>query len=117
MYKRIIFWITALGGPPSVGVSVLPLSLPGKNIAPYGLGLLPGVSFFSKLRNNLLTKIFDNLLFRDVQNYVNKIRKDVGLPSYGKKFFIKALEDPNLLLHMSIPSFEYPRNEFPANFR
>ena len=110
-------WITALGGPPSVRVSVLPLSLPGKNIAPFGLGLLPGVSFFSKLRNNLLTKIFDNLLFRDVQNYVNKIRKDVGLPSYGKKFFIKALEDPNLLLHMSIPSFEYPRNEFPANFR
>jgi MGT family glycosyltransferase len=110
-------WITALGGPPSVRISVLPLSLPGKNIAPYGLGLLPGVSFFSKLRNNLLTEIFDNLLSREVQNYANKIRKDVGLPSQGKKIFIKELENPNLLLHMSIPSFEYPRNEFSANFR
>lgn len=110
-------WKTELGGPPNVRLSVLPLSLPGKNIAPWGLGLSPGKSFFSRLRNNLLNVIFEKLLFKDVQTYANKIRKKAGLPPYDKNFFIKGYEIPNLVIHTSTPSFEYSRNEFPANFR
>ena len=110
-------WITELGGPPNVRLSVLPLGLPGKDIAPIGLGLLPGKSFFSKLRNNLLSAIFEKLIFRDFQNYGNKIRKKIDLPPYDKSILIKAFEIPNLVLHTSTPTFEYFRNEFPANFR
>jgi MGT family glycosyltransferase len=110
-------WITELIGLPSVRLSVLPLNLPGKNIPPPGLGLLPGKSFFSKLRNNVLLGIFEKLLFRDVQEYADKIRKRVGLPPYDKSIFIKGYENGSLILHTSTPAFEYPRNEFPANFR
>ena len=33
-------WLNELGGPPSVRLSVLPLSLLGKDIAPFGLCLM-----------------------------------------------------------------------------
>lgn len=110
-------WMTELGGPPSVRISILPLSLPGKNIAPFGLGLLPGKSVLIKFRNNLLTTVFEKLLFRDVQSHVNNIRKKVGLPSFDKSFFIKGYDIPNLVLHTSIPSFEYFRDEMPDNLQ
>ena len=110
-------WITQLGGPPNVRLSVLPLSLPGKNIPPFGLGLLPGKSFLSKLRNNLLDKILETLLFNDIHNYINKIRERIGLPPFEESFRIKGIESSNLFLHTSTPFFEYFRNEFPANFR
>ena len=110
-------WITELGGPPSVNVSVLPLSLPGRDLAPFGLGLLPGTSLFSRLRNNLLNVIFEKLVFRDVQKHVNVIRNAVGLPPYERSFFIEGFEKSNLVLHMSTPTFEYPRTEFPSNFQ
>ena len=110
-------WLRELGGPPSVRLSVLPLSLPGRDIAPFGLGLPPGMSYFSKLRNNLLNVLFEKLLFKDVQQHVNELRKTVGLPPYEKYFFISAVESPDLVLHTSTPLFEYFRSEYPANFR
>lgn len=110
-------YLTELGGPPCAKLSVLPLSMPGKNIAPFGLGLLPGKSIFSKLRNNLLTTIFERLIYRDVQKHANRIRKIVGLPAIEKNVFVEGFEKPNIVLHTSIPSFEYKRTEFPTNFR
>jgi len=110
-------WITEMGGPPNVRLSVLPLTLPGKNIAPFGLGLLPGNSFFSKLRNNILNSIFEKIIFKDVQLYTNEIRGKVGLPPYKKFFAVKGYEIPNLVLHTSTPTFEYRREKFPPNLR
>lgn len=110
-------WITELGGPASIRLSVIPLSLPGKDIAPFGLGLLPGNSFFSKLRNNSVRFIFEKIVFKDVQNHVNKIRDSIGLPYFDKSFFVKGYEVPNLVLHTSTPEFEYARKEYPDNFK
>ena len=110
-------WLRELGGPPSVRLSVLPLSLPGKDIAPFGLGLLPGKSFHSKLRNNLLNRLFEKVLFKDVQQHVNELRKSVGLPAYEQYLFTSAVESPDLVLHTSTPAFEYARAAFPENFR
>lgn len=109
-------WMTQLGGPPNVRLSVLPLGLPGKNIPPYGLGMLPGKSLFSKFRINLLNIFFERIIFKDVKNYANRIRKQLSLAPYRKSIFRNAYEIPNLVLHTSIPSFEYPRKEFPSNF-
>jgi MGT family glycosyltransferase len=110
-------WINEFGSQPNVLLSVLPLHLPEKNIAPYGLGLLPGKGFFSKLRNNLLSTIFENLLFKDILVYANNIRKQLGLPDYEKNFLTESYQKNNFILHISIPTFEYSRSELPANFR
>lgn len=110
-------WMTELGGPPSVRLSVLPLSLPSKDLAPFGLGLLPGNSWITKIRNNVLNVIFEKILFKGVQNHVNSIREGLGLKLFDKYFFIKGYEIPTLVLHTSTPYFEYPRKELPDNFR
>jgi len=110
-------WITELGGPPSVRLSVVPLSLPAKNIAPFGLGLLPGTSVLTCWRNNFLRFIFEKLLFKDVQSHANHIRKQVGLPIYDQSFFIKGYQIPSLVLHTSTPLFEYSRNDTAKNFQ
>ncbi len=110
-------WIKELHSTPSVRISVLPLSLQGKNIPPFGLGLLPGKSFFLKVRNKILRWIFNEFLFKDVQQYGNEMRKRVGLSPSGKSIFIKGFETSDLVLHTSTPAFEYPIDEFPDNFR
>lgn len=110
-------WITELGGPRSIRVSVLPLSLPGKDLAPFGLGWLTGSSPLSRLKNNLANICFHKVLFRDVQSHANTIRQELGLPRYRKSLFVEGFERPNLVMHLSTPSFEYPRKEFPSNFR
>ncbi len=110
-------FITELYRISSVRISLVPLSLPGRNIPPVGLGLLPGRNMVSKLRNKLIQWIFNELLFKDVQKYGNGIRKRVGLPPYDKSIFIKGFESSDLVMHTSIPAFEYPRDEFPENFR
>jgi len=110
-------WITELGGPPSVRLSILPLSLPGKNIAPFGLGLLPGNTVLLKFRNNLLKKLFEKLLFKDVQKHVNQIRQKLGLTIFEQSFFSKGFEIPNLVLHASTASFEYAREQMPDNLK
>jgi MGT family glycosyltransferase len=110
------FYMSELGGPPGVLLSVLPLNMPGKDIAPFGLGWLPGKTVISKLRNNLLNTIFMQFVYKDIQDHVNKMQKEIGLPALQKHIFIDAFERSNLVLHTSIPSFEYKRAEFPPNF-
>ena len=110
-------WVTEFYKIPSVRISVLPLNIPGKNIPPFGMGLLPGKSLFSKLRNNILRWLFKKLLFNNMQKYGEEIRKRIGLPESGKSFVEKEFENADLFLHTSIPEFEYSRNEFPPNLR
>jgi len=110
-------WISELNGPASIRLSVLPLSLPGENIAPFGLGLLPGKTFLTKSRNKLLNIIFEKFLFKDVQDHINAIRKQLSLAIFDRYFFIKGYEIPTLVLHTSIPSFEYPREKTPDNLQ
>jgi len=110
------FYMSELGGPPGALLSVLPLNMPGNDIAPFGLGWLPGKTSISKLRNNLLNTIFMRFVYKDIQHHVNKMQKEIGLPALQKHIFIDAFERSNLVLHTSIPSFEYKRAEFPSNF-
>ena len=110
-------WVTEFYNIPSVRISVLPLNIPGKNIPPFGLGLLPGKSLLSKWRNNILRWLFSKLLFNDIQKYGEEIRNRIGLPASGKSFVKKEFENANLFLHTSIPNFEYPREEFPPKLR
>jgi UDP:flavonoid glycosyltransferase YjiC (YdhE family) len=110
-------WMTELGGPPNVRLSVLPLSLPGKNIPPYGLGLMPGKSLFSKLKISILNILFLKILFNDVQKYANKIRAQLNFTPFKDSFFKIGFKKPDLVLHTSIQAFEYPRKEYPPNFQ
>ena len=99
-------WIKELDKTPVVRISVVPLSMPGKNIPPFGFGLLPGKSFLSRWRNNLVKWIFQELIIKDVVKYGNEIRKNAGLPF--KPFFKKVYDSQKDFLKKH-------RNEYSIN--
>jgi len=110
-------WLTELGGPPNIWLSVLPLALPDPDMPPFGLGWQPGKSVFSKWRNRFINWVFDQILLKDVQQYANTTRASMGLLPYKRNLLTEEFESPSLVLHTSTLAFEYPRAAFPDNMR
>ena len=65
----------------------------------------------------MLNILFLKIVFNDVQKYANTIRAQLNLTPYKEIFFKSGFKNPDLVLHTSIPTFEYPRKEFPSNFQ
>ena len=57
------------------------------------------------------------LVFEDVQKHAGKIRAQYNLNPYKEGFFHHGFYKPDLVLHTSIPAFEYPRKEYPPIFK
>jgi UDP:flavonoid glycosyltransferase YjiC (YdhE family) len=105
-------FVYELGGPPRAVFGILPLLVPSKDTAPFGLGLAPSAHRLAQWRNRALQWPFDHLLFRDVNTFYDRIRVQVGLPNSSRGLFNDAIS-PHLYLQGTIPSFEYPRSDLP----
>ncbi len=106
-----------MGGPPSATISLLPLYLLSRDTAPFGLGLLPGKNFITKTRNRLLNFVTYRVLLRDITTYANNVRRELGLKPLNGPFARGMFEIPSLVMHISTPTFEYPRSDQPKNIR
>jgi len=104
-------------GIPFAQISLLPLGIPSRDTAPWGLGLLPGNNFITKTRNRLLSFIVSSILFRDVTKYTNVIRKKLALDPLPGPFFNTIYEKTALTMQISTPAFEYPRSDLPETLR
>jgi UDP:flavonoid glycosyltransferase YjiC (YdhE family) len=102
-----------LGGPPSALINLVPLALSSRDTAPYGLGILPGTSLGTRMRNRFLNLVADQILLRDVTTYVNKAFREWGLPPTKPPVLRALFEIPSLVLHLSTGAFEYPRSDMP----
>lgn len=103
-------------GTPRAVLNVIPMGLNSQDTAPSGLGLLPNASPLGRLRNRALNWAVENAIFRDTQKYWNRVRADHGLPPTN--WVIHAVgATAELYLQPSIPGFEYPRSDLPANVR
>jgi len=108
-------FVTERGGPPFAMINVFPLIYPSKDTPPQGIGLLPGKSLISKMKESLLRFLFYKIVYKPNQDYCNSIRFELGLPKY-KRFFLKeGWEKPSLVLQPTTPAFEYPRTDLPSN--
>ena len=105
-----------MGGPPFAGISLLPLSLPSRDTAPWGLGILPGRNIITKTRNRFLNFLTYRVLLRDVTTYANNVRRTVGAEPLDGPFFEAGWKIPSLAMHISTPAFEYPRSDQPGHF-
>ncbi len=111
------YFKSELGGPPSAMISLLPLTIPSKDTAPFGLGFTPGNSWLTRVRNQILNFLFDNIIMRDVDTYMNRIRRSLGLPN-SKKVLLRLIHDlPSIVLQITTPAFEYPRSDLPENVK
>ncbi|HCB50639.1 MAG: hypothetical protein AMJ56_21825 [Anaerolineae bacterium SG8_19] len=100
---------------PSAMVSLLPLGIPSRDTPPFGLGIQPGNSFFTRSRDRLLSIIAYHILLRDVNQYANKIRQELGLKPLKKPFLIDGWYIPTLVMQLSTIAFEYPRSDLPEH--
>jgi len=105
-----------IGHLPCATISLLPLSLPSRDTAPFGLGLLPGKNLITKTRNRLLNFLTYHILLRDVTKYTNNVRRVLGLEPLNGPFFQSMWKIPSLIMQISTPAFEYPRSDLPENF-
>ena len=104
------FSVNERGGPPNAVYNVSCLGIKGRDIAPFGLGILPSSSSMGRLRNRILYFLSSNVVFKAVSDELGRQCVRVGVPP--RKFEGVALS-PFLFLEPTVPSFEYPRSDLP----
>lgn len=98
---------------PLAVVSVLPCVLRSRDAAPFGLGLPPMPSIWGRLRNAALNQLVERIIFRGVQKHWERIRMSVNLAR--GEFMFDAPRSVSRFLLPTVPGFEYPRSDLPAN--
>ena len=108
-----IYFLSEMRGLPYAQISLLPMSLHSCDTAPFGMGLLPGTSLITKIRNRFLNFFTRHVLLRGVTKYANMTRLKLGLEPLNGPFLGAMFENALLTLHTSTPAFEYPRSDQP----
>ena len=102
--------------PPVLLYSTTPLMISSRDTAPAGLGLPPSTSTLGRLRNRTLNVLSHKVLLRQSQkaaNYQLHRLNSRELPTF--LFDSGVLADR--LIAPTVPEFDYPRSDLPANVR
>ncbi|HYI10498.1 MAG TPA: nucleotide disphospho-sugar-binding domain-containing protein [Thermoanaerobaculia bacterium] len=94
------------------GITVLGMS--SRDTAPFGLALPPSSTPLGRMRNKTLSWLVRNVIFREAKEHNAKMRRELGLPALGR-FLFDFGKGADLYLQGSVPSFDYPRTDLPAN--
>jgi len=105
---------TDLSGLPYCVLGVIPMTLGGDDVAPFGLGFQPSASWFGRLRNRMLHWGIQRVLFADVQRHYDAVRASVGLGA-ASGWVLDGPVTSTLYLQPTIPEFEYPRRGMPSS--
>jgi MGT family glycosyltransferase len=96
-----------------VTLSVVPLSVPSRDLPPAGLALHPHRSRLGAARDAALRFLADTLT-RSLQRAYQQTRASAGLPPSDVPFF-SAWLSPQRLLVLGSPAIDYPRSDPPPN--
>ncbi len=98
--------------PAVVTCGVVPLTIDSRDTAPFGMGL-PPARLLNRQRNAALAAVN-----RRVQRRANEIINDQHRQVHGKDMPFTLVDwgrRADALVQFSLPSFEYPRTDAPAN--
>lgn len=106
-----------LGTPPAsrvpiLGVSATPLSVVSVDCAPFGSGMLPGNSVFSRSRNRQIDALLRLGPLRPLQRALDAALAPYGVPAGRLRYFDHVLAF-DTTFQLAPPGFEYPRRELP----
>lgn len=87
------------------------LSISSRDTAPCGLGLQPSNTMLRRWRNHGLRWFLQRTLLRELRDYTNQLRSQLGLSPSPDYFFDRM--SPFLFLSPTVPEFEYPRSDLP----
>lgn len=96
---------------PVMAVSVIPLPETSKDLPPSGLGLTPSYSFFGKVKQSLLRRVSDALLFAKPTKVMRKILADHGIDAGTANIFDILIQKSTIVLQSGTPGFEYQRSD------
>jgi len=114
-FRNWALFVTERGGPPFAMINVFPLIYPSNDVPPQGLGMLPGKSIFSKIKESVSRFILYKIVYRSNQNYCNSIRAEFGLPKYKRFALLEGWERPEVVCQPTVPFLEFPRTKLPPN--
>jgi UDP:flavonoid glycosyltransferase YjiC (YdhE family) len=100
-------------GLPWATFGIGALMMQSVDAAPFGLGLKPMGGPLGRLRNRMLNGLVNRTVFRAVDADYRAMCARLGLPPAPGGLFSTALS-PYLYIHPSVPGFEYPRSDLPA---
>lgn len=101
---------------PVMGVSATPLTLRSVDCAPFGSGLAPGRSAFTRLRNRQIDFLLHHGPLRPVQDALDAALVEVGLEPEMINYFDHATAF-DVTCQLGVAGFEYPRRELPDSVR
>ncbi len=104
------FTVHERGGPVHAVYNITVLGIPGRDVAPFGLGIWPNGSLLGRWRNAALHALATNVIFRSVSAEMSAGATAVGCKP---RKFEGVLLSPYLFLEPTVPSFEYPRTDLP----
>ncbi|HET6722259.1 MAG TPA: glycosyltransferase, partial [Chitinophagaceae bacterium] len=102
---------------PGVGVGISPVMSTSNDLPPYGLGLTPGHSFISRIKQKFLRVVAKNFLFKESIAEYNKILKRYSLPAENVILFDIPVLRSDIFLQSGTHGFEYERTDMPAKLK
>ncbi|HEY6762875.1 MAG TPA: nucleotide disphospho-sugar-binding domain-containing protein [Baekduia sp.] len=100
-------------GLPWVTLGIGALMVKSADTAPFGLGLKPLAGPVGRARNRVLNTLVDRTLFRSVDAEYRAMCARAGITAHPDGLFATTLS-PYLYLQPTVPAFEYPRSDLPA---
>lgn len=102
---------------PWVAVGVLPLLATSVDTAPFGPGLAPRSDTIGRVRNRVLNTLVQRGLLRGANEHVMRVFEEMGLDRPAHFVMDLPFHEADVYLHGSVPAFEYPRRDLPANVK
>ena len=102
---------------PWVVFSTIPLILNSSDTAPFGLGLHPNASMLGKMRNGILNWLVPNVIFKDTQNHINKLREELELPPLKNFVLDQIYHACSLFFQCCTERVEYARSDLPKHIK
>jgi MGT family glycosyltransferase len=100
--------------PPVIALGIFPLGAKSRDTAPFGLGVTPAPGVFGLVRNAVLTAVAERGIFAPVQREADDLcRRELGMPL--GRFVLDWTAGADALVQFTVPGFEYPRSDLPAN--
>jgi UDP:flavonoid glycosyltransferase YjiC (YdhE family) len=99
--------------PAVVSLGVIPLGIPDADLAPFGFGMKPTKGPVGRARNSMLMWLAENLVFAGLRRSAHEVLARVGarVPSSPRE----AIGCFDAIAQATVPGFEYPRRDLPAN--
>jgi UDP:flavonoid glycosyltransferase YjiC (YdhE family) len=102
---------------PVFSMGIVPLMQTSKDLPPAGLGLTPGTTWLSKVRDSILRFLAENILFSKADKLMKKIFEGYYIEHDNKFLFDLGISKATYYLQSGTPGFEYRRSDMMDNVR